>query len=179
MLRHDERAPPRSILASVSKAFTKESDDALDEILAVDDHALPPGTRNYVTPAGAARLQAAVELLREAPRGDATRKLLVEQKLAALLRRLESAEVIDPLTQPTDRVLFGATVTLRDERARARRYRIVGVDDADAARGRISWRSPMAQALLNLGVGDSFTLNAPSGEEELEVVRIDYLADET
>jgi transcription elongation factor GreB len=161
----------------MSKAFTRESEDGLDDVLSVEDQALPPGEKNYLTPAGAARLRSQIERLRAAPRGDARRKLAIEQRLAALLRRLESTEVVDPLAQPADRVLFGATVTVRDEEDRERRYRIVGVDEADAEHGHVSWRSPIARALLNLGVGDVATAHTPRGDEELEVVRIEYLAE--
>jgi transcription elongation factor GreB len=158
----------------VSKAFTKESDDGLDDVLQVDDASLPPGAKNYVTPAGAARLRADIERLRAAPRGDARRRLAVEGRLAALLRRLEAAEVIDPVTQPRDRAQFGATVTVRDGGGRERSYRIVGVDEADARRGWVSWRTPVARALLGRAVGDAATLRTPAGEDELEVVRIAY-----
>jgi len=164
----------------MSKAFTKESDDGpgdLDDLLGVPDLSLPPGVKNYVTPEGAARLQADLARLRDAPRGDARRKLAIEQRIVALTRRLESAEVIDPVTQPADRVLFGATVTVKNEAGRARRYRIVGIDEADARRGLVSWRSPLAQALLDRAVGDAATLTTPAGDEELEIVAIEYRAD--
>ncbi|HUS69070.1 MAG TPA: GreA/GreB family elongation factor [Kofleriaceae bacterium] len=158
----------------MSKAFTKDSDDPLDGVLVVDDAALPPGEINYLTPGGAATLRADIERLRAAPRGEPRHKVAIEQRLAALLRRLEAAQVIDPLAQPADRVLFGATVTVRDADARERVYRIVGVDEADARRGWVSWRSPMARALLNLRAGEVATVQTPGGESELEIVSIAY-----
>lgn len=166
----------------MSKAFTKESDDGLDDVLVVDDSALPPGEKNYLTPAGAARLRADIERLRAAPHADGRHKVALEQRLSSLLRRLEAAEVIDPETQPADRVLFGATVTVcdADDRERTQRayrtYRIVGVDEADARRGWVSWRSPIARALLNLHAGERAIVHTPRGDQELEVVRIDYRA---
>jgi transcription elongation factor GreB len=150
----------------VSKAFTRESDDAPPPPLEVDDVALPPGVTNYVTPAGLEALRAATEALRAA-RDDGPERA---RRLAALERRLAAAEVIDPRAQPPDRVLFGATVTLRGERGATRRYRIVGVDEADARRGWVSWRSPIARALLDLHVGDALTLRG----EALEVESITY-----
>lgn len=150
----------------MSKAFTKESDDAPAPPLEVDDVALPPGTKNYLTPAGLDSLRAAIDALRAARDDNPERA----RRLAALERRLAAAEVIDPRAQPGDRVLFGATVTLRDGRGRARSYRIVGVDEADARRGWVSWRSPIARALLDLRVGDAATLR----DEELEVESIRY-----
>jgi transcription elongation factor GreB len=156
----------------MSKAFTKEGDDPLDGVLQVDDAALPPGVKNYLTPEGAARLRDDIARLREAPRGDARRKVEIDARLAALLRRLEAAEVIDPATQPRDRVVFGATVTVRDEEGRERRYRIVGVDEADAKRGWISWRTPIARALLDQPLGETVTLRTPGGEADVEIVGI-------
>jgi transcription elongation factor GreB len=153
----------------VSKAFTKESDDAPEEPLEVDDAALPPGVKNYVTPAGLESLRAAIEALRVAPEGRERAR-----RLAALERRLAAAEVVDPVAQTADRVLFGATVTLRGDGGRVRRYRIVGVDEADARRGWISWRSPIARALLDLRLGDEATLRTGAGEEELTVESISY-----
>ena len=157
----------------VSKAFTKEdAGDALDDLPPVD--AWPSGVKNYLTPAGHAALKRELEALREAPRGDARKKLQLEQRLQALLGRLEAAEVIDPATQPGDVARFGATVTVEDEEGGARRYRIVGVDEADPRRGWVSWRSPVATALVGRRVGDSALLRTPSGDEELTVTAIAY-----
>jgi transcription elongation factor GreB len=161
----------------MSKAFTKETDDDLEDLLQIQDAALPPGEKNYVTPAGAARLRADIQRLREAPRGDARRRIRVEERLAGLLRRLEAAEIIDPTGQPADRVRFGATVTVRGPDGGERRHRIVGVDEADPRRGLISWRTPVARALTGLRVGDVATVRTPGGDEELEVERIEYLPD--
>jgi transcription elongation factor GreB len=142
--------------APMSKAFTKE-DDRKDGPLNVSDEALPPGVKNYVTPAGLARL-------RQAAPGS-----------PILQKHLEAAEVIDPLQQPKDRVLFGATVTVRiDDRDKT--YRIVGIDEVDVKRGWISWRSPIAKALLNQGVGATVAVHTPRGEEDWEVIAIEYVA---
>jgi transcription elongation factor GreB len=159
----------------VSKAFTKEGEgDALEDLPPVD--AWPAGVKNYLTPAGHAALKAEIDRLREAPRPDGRAKVAIEQRLAALLGRLEAAEVIDPAAQPPPdgRARFGATVTVEDEDGAARRYRIVGVDEADPKRGWVSWRSPVARALVGRAIGDTTTLHTPAGDEELTIVRIDY-----
>jgi len=157
----------------VSKAFTKEGEgDSLEDLPPVD--AWPEGVRNYLTPTGFTALQQEIAALREAPRGDARRKLSLEQRLQALLQRLEAAEVIEPAAQPRDVVRFGATVTVEDEDGHERRYRIVGVDEADPKRGWVSWRSPIARALTGRRVGDTTTLHTPARDEELTVTAIDY-----
>ena len=75
--------------------------------------------------------------------------------------------------EPRDQVRFGATVTV-DGAGGVRRYQIVGVDEADAARGKIAFVSPLARALLGSAVGDTARLRAPRGEEELEIVAVEY-----
>jgi transcription elongation factor GreB len=70
-------------------------------------------------------------------------------------------------------VVFGATVTVRDENDRERRYRLVGRDEADAAKGDLSWLSPLGGALLHARAGDLVTLHSPRGEEDLEILRIE------
>lgn len=156
----------------MSKAFTKEGDDSsLDDLPPIDEW--PRGVRNYLTPAGHESLKHEIETLRAAPRGDGRRKLLLELRLQALLARLEAAEVIEPANQPRDEVRFGATVTVADDAGGTRRYRIVGVDEADPKRGWVSWRSPVAHALIGRRTGDITTLHTPAGDEELVVTAID------
>jgi transcription elongation factor GreB len=165
----------------MSKAFTRESDDQDDEAperpLGAE---LPPGVKNYVTPEGAARLREEIDRLAHRDRpaavasGEARALREVDRRLAFLGRRLEALEVIDPSGQPTDRVLFGATVTLRAEDGAERRYRLVGVDEADPGLGEVSWRSPVATALLGAVPGDVVRVRSPRGEEELEVIEVTY-----
>jgi transcription elongation factor GreB len=158
----------------MSKAFTKEDGgDTFDDLPPVE--AWPPGVKNYLTPAGGAALKSEIERLRNGERGDARRKLLVEQRLRALLDRLEAAEIIDPAAQPRDVARFGATITVEDERGQQRRFRIVGVDEADPSSGQVSWRSPVAAALMGRRAGDTTTLHTPAGDEEWTVVAITYL----
>jgi len=157
----------------VSKAFTKEGEgDALEDLLPVEEW--PAGVKNYLTPAGHAALKRQIDRVREAPRVDARARVQLDQRLQALLARLEAAEVIDPAAQPRDVVRFGATVTVEDDDGGERRYRIVGVDEADPKRGLVSWRSPVARALTGKKVGDITTLHTPARDEELTVTAIDY-----
>jgi transcription elongation factor GreB len=111
--------------------------------------------------------------------GDARALREVDQRLAFLSRRVEVLEVIDLRAQPADGVRFGATVLVRGEDGAERRYRIVGVDETDPRRGAVSWRSPLAAALLGARVGDTVTLRSPRGDEEFEVVALSYAEPET
>ena len=157
----------------MSKAFTKEGEgEALEDLPPVDEW--PAGVKNYLTPAGHVTLKREIDRLRESPRGDARKKLELEQRLQALLVRLEAAEVIDPAAQPRDVVRFGATVTVEGDDGGERRYRIVGVDEADPKRGWVSWRSPVARALTGRRVGEATTLHTPAGDEGLTITAIEY-----
>ena len=99
----------------------------------------------------------------------------IDRRIRFLIKRLEIAEVVDSKGQDQDQVFFGATVSVRDSAGRARSLAIVGMDEVDPARGRVSWISPVARALLKARVGDSVSLHTPSGAEELEVVDIRYV----
>jgi transcription elongation factor GreB len=85
---------------------------------------------------------------------------------------LHSAEIVPPPAPPWDQVRFGATVTVRAGSRSESRYRIVGVGEADADRGWVSWLSPIAKVLLNARRGQRLHFKCPSGEELLEVVDI-------
>ena len=92
-----------------------------------------------------------------------------------LRKRLENALVVDPAQRgECDQVFFGATVTVERGDGSLLTCSIVGVDEADAGRGRISWVSPLAAALLKARVDDSVTLRGPEGAEELYVVEVEY-----
>src|SRR5207245_2093261 len=73
----------------------------------------------------------------------------IDRRIRFLTKRLEAAEIVDPGSQKSDRVLFGAHVSVTDEEGRRKRYQIVGIDEADVRGGKISWISPLAKALLN------------------------------
>ena len=90
-----------------------------------------------------------------------------------LIKRLESAQVVHCAGRDTDQVFFGATVKIRT-RGETREVTIVGVDEADPARGQVSWISPMARALLKAREGDVVTLRSPAGEEPIEIMGVSY-----
>jgi transcription elongation factor GreB len=102
-------------------------------------------------------------------------------RTSALTERIASAEVIDLRGQPRDEVRFGASVTLRsasgEREGQERRLEIVGIDEADAARGRVAFTAPIARAILGRSVGETTVLRTPRGQELLDVVSIDYAAD--
>jgi transcription elongation factor GreB len=181
----------------MSKAFTRESDhDDEDEVQPTLQ--LPQGVKNYISPAGHARLKAEFEhLLRverphvveivswAASNGDRSengdyiygkRRLReIDRRLRFLTKRLDIAEVVDPLRQQnTDQVFFGATVTLADDQGVENTYTIVGVDETDLGRGHISWVSPLARALIKAREGDTVRFQSPAGWREVDIVSVDY-----
>ena len=84
-------------------------------------------------------------------------------------------EVIDPLDQDSDHIRFGATVTVQPSSGPGKVYQIVGIDEADIERGRISWTSPLARSLLDGKAGDIIKVSTPAGEQELEIIEVRYL----
>jgi transcription elongation factor GreB len=155
------------------------------------------GDPNYITPEGAKRLQEELAELRSrerpkvvtevadaAAQGDRSenaeyiygKKRLreIDRRMRFLTKRLEAAVVVAPDAQSGDRVFFGAHVSVEDEDGKATRYQIVGEDEIDLARGRVSWRSPIGRALLKKTTGDTVLLRRPSGEIELTIVEVRY-----
>jgi transcription elongation factor GreB len=184
----------------MNKAFVKESDAAADD---EDDLAAPPlpaGSKNYMTPAGYARLDAEFNQLWKVERpklvetiywaasnGDRSengdyiygKKRLreIDRRIRFLSKRLEHADVVDPATrEDTDQVFFGATVTVADRDGSESTYAIVGIDEADAGRGHIAWISPMARALLKAREGDTVSVQTPDGRREVEIIEVRYQA---
>jgi transcription elongation factor GreB len=185
----------------MSKAFTRETDADDDE----DDAeagapALPQGARNYMTPAGHARLRGellglldverpkVVEVVSWAAKnGDRSengdylygKKRLreIDRRIRFLTKRLDVAEVVDPsLHHGHDQVFFGATVTYANQRGEERTITIKGVDESDSLAGEVSWVAPIARALLRAKVGDEVVLTTPGGQERIEVVDVQYPA---
>ena len=187
--------------AQVNKAFVKESDgaDDGDEDLAPAQR-LPAGSKNYMTRRGYDALRVELDqLVRfERPKlvetvawaagnGDRSengdyiygKKRLreIDRRIRFLIKRIESAEVVDPERQQgLEQVFFGATVSFCDlETEDEQTWQIVGVDEADAAQGRISWISPLARAVLKARVGDVVRFQSPAGMREIEITDVQYL----
>lgn len=184
---------------AMNKAFVKESDDADDE-LDVALPAIPPGTKNYITPAGYQHIKD--ELLRlidverpevvrivhwAASNGDRSengdyiygkRRLReIDRRIRFLTKRLDLAEVVDPSAHHGgDQVFFGATVTYANQAGEQHRVTIVGIDELDPLNGKISWISPVARALTKAHEGDVVALRTPAGMDELEILAVEYPA---
>jgi transcription elongation factor GreB len=93
----------------------------------------------------------------------------IDKRLAYLASLLKDVEVIDPTTVRGDTVQFGATVVIEDEEGAIKRYMIVGEGEADLKNGTISYKAPVARALLGRRRGDSVTIERPAGEIEVEI----------
>jgi transcription elongation factor GreB len=171
----------------MSRAFVRESDVSPLPELPPLASPLPPGAKNYLTPGGAQRLREELDrrLNQERPRlasapledVDAKRDLqILDQRIRYLQESLRTAEISDATSGPTDIVRFGATVTVQEKNGTKTHYRIVGVDETDLERNHVSWRSPIARALMNARVGDRVEFKAPRGVRELKVTAIAYEA---
>ena len=179
----------------MSKAFVKESDSD-DEPEQEVAPALPPSGKNYITPAGYARLEAELRRLVEIERPEVVKTVAwaaslgdrsenadyiygkrrlreIDRRVRFLIKRLESAEVVHSSGRDTDQVFFGATVRVKG-RDDVKELTIVGVDEVDPAHGRVSWVSPIAKALIKAREGDVVTLRSPAGEEQLEILEVTY-----
>lgn len=185
-------------MRSMSKAFTRETDDPESDDEGVEASALPAGTRNYITPLGYQRLRGELMCLIDderpkvvevvswaASNGDRSengdylygKKRLreIDRRIRFLTKRLEVAEVADPSAHHGhDQIFFGATVTYVNERGDQRTITIKGIDEADSLAGEVSWVSPIARALLKAREGDEVKLATPAGVETIEVLRVDY-----
>jgi transcription elongation factor GreB len=153
--------------------------------------------KNYITPGGYRRLQEELAHLWKVERppvvstvtwaagnGDRSengdyiygkKKLReIDRRIRYLSKTLDKATVVDNAGRTHQRVHFGATVTISNEAGEEREVTIVGVDELDSGAARVSWRSPLAKALLTAKVGDTVTLEAPRGPEELEIIAVRY-----
>lgn len=171
----------------MSRAFLK-NESADDPVVIPARAPLPPGTINYVTSRGLALLRDELaELEREhvsvqldaSDETERTRQLaLLNGRIGALNQRIATAKLVDIHEQPKDEVRFGARVGLHSRNsnlATTDRYlTLVGVDEADAARGLIAFTAPIARLMLGKRVGDLITLRTPLGENVMEIVAISY-----
>lgn len=188
----------------MSKAFTRESDDEGDDHEAAAEeaaHADLAGVKNYITPSGLQRLRGELKFLltRERPavtqvvawaagNGDRSenadyqygKKRLreIDRRIRFLTKRIDAAEVVDP-EAPRDgraatQVFFGATVRYANAAGTEKVVSVVGLDEVDLDRNHISWRSPLARALMKSGPGDTVVLRAPGTTEQLEILEVRY-----
>jgi transcription elongation GreA/GreB family factor len=145
----------------VSRAFVKE-DDGETEVVAKRPQRTHP---YYVTPEGYERLQ---------QRLAAAQAAADEKDVDDAQERISAAIVLRPEDQPQDVVRFGAAVTVQGPDKKETAYRIVGEDEADPLQGRISWLSPLAQALLEHRAGDKVVWQRPAGNVSVKIVSISY-----
>ena len=154
-------------------------------------------TKNYITPEGFEKLRSEYQELvqNERPKlveviawaagnGDRSenadyiygkRRLReIDRRLKFLTDRLEAAEVVDPKKLTAKNIVFGATVTIINEEDEQHIYQIVGEDEIDVKSGRISWKSPVAKALLGKKIDDEVVILKPSGEEHVTIEKIEY-----
>ena len=173
----------------MSKAFVRESEDDGE---APELQPAPPPAKNYISPAGYARLKQELKTLVEVERPEVVRTVSwaakngdrsengdylygkkrlreIDRRVRFLIKRLEAAEVVDSAGRDSDQVFFGATVKLKDKT-----ITIVGIDETDSPRNRISWISPVARALIKAREGDKVLLKTPGGIEELEILEVRY-----
>ena|SRR5690349_25180300 len=179
----------------MSKAFVKESEhDEADE--GERASAPPPGGKNYMTRAGFRRLKSELKQLVEVERPEVVKTVAwaasngdrsengdylygkkrlreIDRRVRYLIKRLESAEVVDTAGRDTDQVFFGARVRIRVGGS-AKEVTIVGTDEVDPAQGHVSWVSPIARALLKAREGDKVVLRSPAGEEQVEILEVSY-----
>ncbi|WP_394728215.1 transcription elongation factor GreA [Altererythrobacter sp. GH1-8] len=99
----------------------------------------------------------------------------VEAQISELEDKVSRAQIIDPSTLSGDRIIFGATVTLLDEDDKPVKYQIVGQTEADASKGRISYNSPIARALIGKQVDDEIEVTVPSGDRFYVVDKIEFI----
>jgi transcription elongation factor GreB len=156
--------------------------------------------RNYMTPQGYARLRAEFSQLWENERPELVKTIAwaasngdrsengdyiygkkrlreIDRRLRYLSKRLDGAVVVDPAQRgETEQIFFGATVTYMTADGAEHSISIVGMDEVDPARGRVSWISPIAKALLKKQPGDRVQLATPGGLEDIEVIDVRYEA---
>ena len=156
----------------MSKAFTREDDEAPAAIAVRPRAPLPEGSPNYVTPEGARRLaEERGVLANAADHSSGEERQAALSRLAELEARLAITEIV-PLDPKPTIVRLGVRITYESELHGRRVITLVGVDDADATAGRIAWTSPIARALSGHAKGAVVTVRTPGGEDELEIVAL-------
>lgn len=153
--------------------------------------------KNYITPQGHQKLVDEFETLLKIERPEITKVIQwaagngdrsenadyiygrrrlreIDRRLRFLKSRLESSLIVDPNQIKSQKVQFGATVVTQNENGESKTFTIVGVDEVDTAKGRISWQSPIGRSLIGKEEGEEVSVKVPSGEMVLEIVSIIY-----
>ena len=199
-LYRKDRTLARRYNEAMNKAFVKESDGDEDEEALALAQAIPAGAKNYITPAGYQRIKDELLQLIDVERpevvkvvhwaasnGDRSengdyiygkrRLRQIDGRIRFLTKRMDAAAVVDPsVHHGNDQIFFGATVTYANSAGEQHSVTIVGIDELDPLKGKISWVSPVARALTKAREGDTITLQTPLGPEELEVLSVSYPA---
>jgi transcription elongation factor GreB len=185
----------------MNKAFVKETEQDDDDDVP-QAPPIPPGAKNYMTPAGYQRIKQELLQLIDVDRPEVVRVVHwaasngdrsengdyiygkrrlreIDRRIRFLTKRLDSAFVVDPsVHHGNDQVFFGATVSYLNKAGEEHTVTIVGIDELDPLKGKISWVSPVARALTKAREGDLVTLQTPLGTEELEILDVSYPAPE-
>jgi transcription elongation factor GreB len=165
----------------MSRGFVKEDDQ--EEIPIVPQRAfLPEGVPNFVTRAGMDQLLAEQQMLaneKDSLGGNENEKRIalnyINARLHLLNNRIAEAKVVDPNEQPQNEIRFGALVTLKTEGSgKIQTFQIVGVDEADISKGKISFISPLAKILINKKTGEKVILKRPKEDTVFEIMEIAY-----
>ena len=185
----------------MNKAFVKDTDGDDEDDGDIPAPPLPAGSPNYMTARGHAAMREEFERLVKVDRPELVRVVAwaasngdrsengdyiygkkrlreMDRRIRFLTKRLENALVVDPaLQENVDQVFFGALVTIAmsdGEGEIEARYQIVGIDEANAAEGRISWISPLARALIKAREGDRVRFASPAGWRDVDILEVRY-----
>ena len=182
----------------MNKAFVREDAGDDEDDLPEGAAPLPPGSKNYITPAGYERLCSELMHLIDTERpevvgivswaasnGDRSengdylygKKRLreIDRRIRFLTRRIEKAEVVDASLQgDNDQIFFGATVTYANQAGGETTITIVGMDEVDLDKGYVSWISPIARALIKAREGDTVPLRTPACVEQIDILAVKY-----
>ncbi|WP_338765763.1 transcription elongation factor GreB [Massilia sp. METH4] len=183
----------------MNKAFVKETEQDDDDDVQLAPP-IPPGAKNYITPSGYRRIKDELLQLIDVERpevvkvvhwaasnGDRSengdyiygkRRLReIDRRIRFLTKRLDLAEVVDPsVHHGSDQIFFGATVTYSNQDGVENTITIVGIDEFDPLKGKVSWISPIARTITKAREGDTVTLHTPTGVEELDILEVTYPA---
>jgi transcription elongation factor GreB len=183
----------------MNKAFVKESDDGMhEEDDAPPNPDTPKNLKNYISPAGLARLKSELLHLLDTDRpevvklvswaasnGDRSengdylygKKRLreIDRRIRFLMKRIDAAEVVDAsLNYGNEKAFFGATIEILRANGEEQTITIVGIDEVDTRNGLVSWIAPISKALIKHGVGEEVVLQTPAGPETIEILSINY-----